>query len=102
MFFLKRSRLEKFKQARASDRVPPPRNLFLRYNYLIATHVAFDATINILIALNMIPISFELSVSDDVWYMKYLKFINYVYCGVYILEMFIKVSSHLFVILVFN
>ena len=60
---------------------------------MIVTHVAFDATMNILIALNMIPISFELSVSDTVWYMKYLKYINYAYCGIYILEGFVKVSD---------
>lgn len=83
--------MEKFKQVRASESVPPPRNLFLRYNYMIATHVAFDAAMNFLIAVNMIPISFELSVPEDVSYMKYLKIINYVYCSVYILEMITKV-----------
>jgi len=88
-----RNRLEKFKQVRASESVPPPRNLFLRYNYMIATHVAFDAAMNILIAVNMIPISFELSVPEDVWYMKYLKIINYVYCSVYILEMITKMLA---------
>ena len=84
--------MEKFRQARASDRVPPPRNLFLRYNYMIATHVAFDAIMNILIAVNMIPIFLELSVPDTVWYMVHLKYINYVYCFVYIVEIIIKVS----------
>ncbi|XP_057290115.1 sodium/hydrogen exchanger 10-like [Hydractinia symbiolongicarpus] len=88
-----RVRLEKFKQVRASETVPPPRNLFLRYNYLIATHVAFDAVMNALIALNMVPIAFELSVSETVWYMKYLKIINYVYCGVYIMEAMIKILA---------
>lgn len=58
---------------------------------MVATHVAFDVTINILIILNMIPISLELSVPDDVWYMIYLKYINYVYCAVYVLEAAIKV-----------
>ena len=86
-----KQRLEKFRQARASDRVPPPRNLFLRYNYMVATHVAFDAIMNILIALNMIPIFLELSVPDTVWYMIYLNYINYVYCFVYVVEIIIKV-----------
>jgi len=59
---------------------------------MIATHVAFDAIMNVLIALNMIPISLELSVPDDIWYMVYLKYVNYVYCALYVLELIIKVS----------
>lgn len=58
---------------------------------MVATHVAFDIVMNILILLNMIPIALELSVPDDVWYMIYLKYINYVYCAVYVLEAAIKV-----------
>ena len=90
--------MEKFRQARASDRVPPPRNLFLRYNYMTATHVAFDLVMNVLIAVNMIPIFLELSVPDDSEMMPYLKYINYVYCGVYVVEAIIKVSICLYLI----
>lgn len=63
---------------------------------MIATHVAFDAIMNILIAVNMIPIFLELSVPDTVWYMVHLKYINYVYCFVYIVEIIIKVSIRYF------
>ena len=81
-----------FKQVSAVDRVPPPRNLFLRYNYMIATHMAFDLTMYFLIGLNMIPIAFELNAKNDsVWYMGILKIVNYVYCAIYILEAMIKV-----------
>ena len=81
---------------KAADRVPPPRNIFLRYNYMIATHMGFDILMNVLITLNMIAIIVELTVDYDGSLRIYLKYINYVYFNIFILEAIIKVSFFLF------
>ena len=88
---MQRTKLIQLKQMKAADRVPPPRNIFLRYNYMIATHVAFDVLMNVLITLNMVAIIFELTADDNASYLVYLKYINYVYFVVFMLEAIIKV-----------
>lgn len=91
-FFLQRTKLVQVRQMKAADRVPPPRNIFLRYNYMIATHMTFDILMNVLITLNIIAISVELAVNYDGSLSIYLKYINYVYFNIFILEAIIKVS----------
>lgn len=78
---------------KAADRVPPPRNIFLRYNYMVATHMAFDILMNILIVLNLIAIFIELNADDDAYYLIYLKYINYAYFVIFMLEAIIKVIT---------
>ena len=89
-----RTKLVNLKQTKAADRVPPPRNIFLRYNYLIATHISFDILMNILIVINLIVIIIELSFTAEPQYLIYLKYINYSYFGIFMLEAIIKVSYH--------
>ena len=81
------------KQIKAAERIPPPRNTFLRYNYLIATHMAFDILVNVLIITNLIAIVIELVITASEYanYAIYLKIINYVYFGLFVLEAIIKV-----------
>jgi sodium/hydrogen exchanger 10/11 len=61
--------------------------------YRVAMHVMFDAVINVLIILNMIPIIIELTADDDSPYLGVLKTINYVYCAIYLIEAIWKVSD---------
>ena len=80
---------------KASDRVPPPRNIFLRYNYMIATHVAFDIIMNVLVALNVATIIFELATHQKAWHKEYTKpltYLNYLFCAAFLLEAGIKVG----------
>ena len=91
IIYSQRTKLVQLKQMKAADRVPPPRNIFLRYHYLIATHMAFDILMNILIVLNLIAIFIELTADDDANYLIYLKYINYAYFVIFMLEAIIKV-----------
>ena len=58
--------------------------------------MAFDILVNILIITNLIAIIIELALSASEYdnYSIYLKIINYVYFGLFVLEAIIKVFGH--------
>ena len=61
--------------------------------------MAFDILMNILIVINLIAIAIELSTSESASYMIYLKYINYSYFGIFMLEAIIKVNISQFYII---
>ena len=72
--------------------IPPPDYPIRRRLYYIATNFWFDTTVNVLIIVNMIPISLELSVDEDVSYFIVLRVLNYIFCSIYVSEAIIKVT----------
>jgi sodium/hydrogen exchanger 10/11 len=74
-----------------SEIIPPPDHPIRRRLYYIATNFWFDTTVNTLIIINMIPISLELSVDEDVSYFIVLRVLNYIFCSIYVSEAILKV-----------
>jgi hypothetical protein len=79
-----------------SEIIPPPDHPIRRRLYYIATNFWFDTTVNTLIIINMIPISLELSVDEDVSYFIVLRVLNYIFCSIYVSEAILKVWNNFF------
>lgn len=88
-----KDKVESLKTADPTELIPPPSNPIRRRMYYIATNFWFDTTINILIVLNMIPITLELSVSEDVSYFIVLRILDYTFCSIFVSEAVLKVRN---------
>ncbi|XP_048585520.1 sodium/hydrogen exchanger 10 isoform X2 [Nematostella vectensis] len=88
-----RDKLESIRHLKASDAIPPPKTPVQLFMYKVAAHVMFDATMNGLILLNVIPIIFELEADDNASYLPTLKIINYLYVTLYTMETIWKIVA---------
>jgi sodium/hydrogen exchanger 10/11 len=91
LLHLQKEKIESLKKIDPTEIIPLPDHPIRRRLYYIATNFWFDTVVNMLIIVNMIPISLELSVDEDVSYFIVLRVLNYIFCFIYVSEAAIKV-----------